>query len=78
MRFVGFVLSAAILAGAMSATVVSAQIPGTPKSDQAIEMDTPIIKTSVTNLVAPVLVTDKDGNIVDGLQPNQFHLWDNG
>ena len=42
------------------------------------EVDTPIIKTSVTNIVAPVLVTDKAGNIVDGLQPNQFHLWDNG
>ncbi len=73
MKFVGFVLSAA-----MSVLAVSAQIPGTPKSDQAIEMDTPIIKTSVTNIVAPVLVTDKEGNIVDGLQPNQFHLWDNG
>jgi VWFA-related protein len=25
-----------------------------------------------------VLVTDQAGNIVDGLQPNQFHLFDNG
>jgi VWFA-related protein len=34
--------------------------------------------TSVTNIVAPVLVTDRQGNIVDGLQPAQFHLFDNG
>jgi len=47
--------------------------PGVPA-----EVDTPIAKSTVTNIVAPVLVTDKDGNIVDGLQPNQFHLWDNG
>jgi VWFA-related protein len=25
-----------------------------------------------------VLVTDRDGNIIDGLQPSQFHLYDNG
>jgi VWFA-related protein len=27
---------------------------------------------------APVLVFDRDGNYVDGLQPYQFHLFDNG
>ncbi len=27
--------------------------------------------------MAPVLVTDRSGNIVDGLQPHQFHLFDN-
>src|SRR5450759_3102599 len=27
---------------------------------------------------APVLVFDRDGNYVDGLQPHQFHLFDNG
>src|SRR5581483_7811036 len=35
-------------------------------------------RVSVTNIIAPVLVTDKDGNIIDGLQPAQFHLFDNG
>lgn len=35
-------------------------------------------KVDVNNLVAPVLVTDRDHNIIDGLQPNQFHLYDNG
>ena len=35
------------------------------------------IRASVTNIVAPVLVTDRSGNIIDGLQPHQFHLFDN-
>jgi len=35
------------------------------------------IVVSVTNIVAPVLVTDRAGNIIDGLQPQQFHLFDN-
>ena len=29
-------------------------------------------------VLAPVLVTDNAGNIIDGLQPPQFHLFDNG
>ncbi|HXJ39654.1 MAG TPA: VWA domain-containing protein [Bryobacteraceae bacterium] len=45
--------------------------------DSSIELGQPI-KVEVTNIVAPVLVTDNDGNIVNGLQPNQFHLFDNG
>jgi len=28
-------------------------------------------------VVAPVIVTDRDGDYIDGLQPNQFHLFDN-
>jgi VWFA-related protein len=35
--------------------------------------------TSSTHIVlSPVLVTDNGGNIIDGLQPAQFHLFDNG
>jgi VWFA-related protein len=40
--------------------------------------DTPIERTSVSVVQAAVTVTDKDGNTVNGLQPNQFHLFDNG
>ena len=29
-------------------------------------------------VVVPVTVEDRDGNNIDGLQPNQFHLYDNG
>lgn len=49
-----------------------------PDDKAVIELGEKIATSSVTNIVAPVLVTDKQGNIVDGLQPNQFHLWDNG
>jgi VWFA-related protein len=41
-----------------------------------LEPDKPLV-VSVTNIVAPVLVTDRSGNIIDGLQPHQFHLFDN-
>ena len=41
------------------------------------EIGEPIIHTTTTNVVAPVLVTDRSGNIVDGLQPPQFRLFDN-
>jgi VWFA-related protein len=33
---------------------------------------------TVTNIVVPLTVHDRDGNIVNGLQPRQFHLSDNG
>src|SRR5436190_20387702 len=35
-------------------------------------------RTGVDVVQAPVLVFDRDGNYVDGLQPHQFHLFDNG
>jgi len=41
-------------------------------------IEEPIIRTFTTNVVAPVLVTDRRGEIIDGLQPPQFHLFDNG
>ena len=36
------------------------------------------IRTTVDVVVAPVLVFDRDGQYVSGLQPEQFHLFDNG
>jgi VWFA-related protein len=55
--------------------VALGQKPAAPTPEPS---DDTIIRTNVTNIVAPVLVTDRQGNIVDGLQPAQFHLWDNG
>ena len=46
----------------------SAQAP-VPEDDKFV--------TTLTNIVAPVLVTDRSGNIIDGLQPHEFHLFDN-
>jgi VWFA-related protein len=36
------------------------------------------IVATTENVLAPVLVYDRDGNFVNGLQPSQFHLVDNG
>lgn len=48
---------------------VSAQTNGEPAE--------PKISVNVMNIVVPVTVHDRDGNIVNGLQPREFHLYDN-
>ncbi len=48
-----------------------------PTAADAPDLGMPI-RVTVNNLVAPVLVTDRDKNIIDGLEPHQFHLLDNG
>jgi len=55
--------------------IARAQAPAIPSPDSP-EFGQPII-VNVHNLVAPVLVTDHSGNIIDGLQDHQFHLYDN-
>src|ERR1700692_1328761 len=40
--------------------------------------DTLIERSTVSVVQAPVTVTDRDGALVSGIQPNQFHLFDNG
>lgn len=47
------------------------------QSDSSDEPELGKFIVGVTNIVAPVLVTDRAGNIIDGLQPSQFHLYDN-
>ncbi len=64
---------AVLLMGA--GTLVFAQAP--PKPADAPEQDQVIGRVSLTTIVAPTLVTDRSGNIVDGLQPHQFRLFDN-
>ncbi|MDQ6665527.1 MAG: VWA domain-containing protein, partial [Acidobacteriota bacterium] len=41
-------------------------------------VEIPIERTTVNFVAAPVTVLDKSGAIVNGLQPAQFHLFDNG
>jgi VWFA-related protein len=60
-----------------------AQTPSQQPEQKPVDLaetqaDTLIERTSVSVVQAPVTVTDKDGNNVNGLQPNQFHLFDNG
>ena len=55
----------------------------TPSQSQVtpppVQTDQPLVfRESVEEVTAPVLVFDKDDNYVNGLQPNQFHLYDNG
>ncbi len=43
----------------------------------AADQQAPTFRGGVEVVVAPVTVTDRDGNYVNGLQPYQFHLFDN-
>lgn len=62
-----------LIAGTAAAQAQNSAQNSTPSSD-APEFG---IIANVTNIIAPVLVTDRSGNIIDGLQPQQFHLYDN-
>lgn len=56
-----------------------AQQQSTEKQQQPSQAENPFtIRTTVEEVTAPVLVFDRDGNYVNGLQPQQFHLYDNG
>ena len=82
MRLFQIAVPAILFAAAVVQT--SAQTPAisnAPAASNAAAPDAieaPIGRVSVTNIVAPVLVTDRSGNIIDGLQPSQFRLFDNG
>jgi VWFA-related protein len=57
-----------------------AQTPQTqpPQTPPEPAQKLPTFTGGVEVVQAPVLVFDRDGNYVDGLQPYQFHLFDNG
>src|SRR5689334_6117841 len=67
-----------------SAPQITPQVPPPAAAGAAPAAQAPIpqpeLKFTGDTLVvqAPVLVFDRDGNYVDGLQPFQFHLFDNG
>jgi VWFA-related protein len=60
----------------LAAAAANAPAQEAKQSSDAPELSAPIV-VGVTNIVAPVLVTDRAGNIIDGLQPHEFHLFDN-
>src|ERR1039458_2757779 len=62
------------LCGFLAAQQQLPQQPQQPDPDQA----TTIFRGGTEQVQAPVLVFDRSGNYVDGLQPYQFHLFDNG
>jgi len=71
----GFVIFGAMALAQAPAPAKPAASPAADAPDLNVP---PTLRVSVNNLVAPVLVTDHSGNIIDGLQDHQFHLYDNG
>ena len=47
------------------------------KTPDTRQPESPVIRTTVDFVLVPVTVLDRDGNYVDGLQPQQFSLFDN-
>jgi VWFA-related protein len=60
----------------LMATVAQAPAQA-PVSADAPDIGDVISRVQVNNIIAPVLVTDRAGSIIDGLQAHQFHLFDN-
>ncbi|HXK04568.1 MAG TPA: VWA domain-containing protein [Verrucomicrobiae bacterium] len=60
--------------------LLAAQQPQQTPPPKPAEPGQPPVKitTTVIHVTAPVLVYDRDGSYVNGLQPFQFHLYDNG
>ena len=56
-----------------TALALGAQTQGPPSQPLP-----PDFRTGVTEIVVPLTVHDRDGNLVNGLQPREFHLTDNG
>jgi VWFA-related protein len=80
-----------ILKRAVTATLVAAgllaqqppsapppKVSSTPPDLADTVIDAPIERTSVSVVQAPVTVFDRAGGLVNGLQPNQFRVFDNG
>lgn len=67
------VLIVSLLAGLLAGQ----QKPPAVAQEPAQEPTNKIVVTT-TEVQAPVLVFDRDGQYVSGLQPEQFHLFDNG
>lgn len=69
-----------VLAGSGVVAFLAAQDPpktNPSKPDQTKEGDL-VIKETFKFVIAPVTVTDRDGNFVSGLTPYDFRLFDNG
>jgi VWFA-related protein len=76
-KALGISIPAVLLMGV--GTLVLAQAPqaAAPAPQASEESPETTFRSSTFNIIAPTLVTDKAGNIIDGLQPHQFYLLDN-
>jgi VWFA-related protein len=72
------------LISAICLSLSAQQPPPKPAEDSKpqdladLQPDTLIDRATVSVVQAPVTVTDRSGALVSGLQPNEFHLFDNG
>ena len=66
-----------MFAGMLAAGLLAQGQQDAPKPETA-EGTTPVFRLPVEVVVAPVSVTDHDGDSVDGLGPEKFRLFDNG
>ena len=66
-----------LIAGLLAAGLAMAQEPARPAEQPDSSQDF-IIKENFTFVMAPVIVHDLQGNIVNGLTPLDFELYDNG
>jgi len=63
----------------ISLALPGAQAPATQEQPPAqVEPSDQVYRTTVRVVIAPVTVTDKVGDFVNGLQPGDFTLYDNG
>src|ERR1700691_4213735 len=66
-----------MFAGLLAAGLLAQGQQDAPKAE-TVEGTTPVFRLPVEVVVAPVSVTDHDGDSVDGLGPEKFRLFDNG
>lgn len=64
-----------MLAGLLAASLFA---QGQQDSDKAEQSNAAPIRVSVDFVVTPVSVVDRNGDTVENLRPDQFHLFDNG
>ena len=61
-----------------SSVTPAQQLASSAATDPPPAVQQPRFIGEVKEVITPVTVTDQDGNFVNGLQPYQFHLTDNG
>jgi VWFA-related protein len=67
-----------IATGVGCATLAIAGLAQVTKQESKPEESGSLFRTNVQNIVAPVSVFGPNGEMMDNLQPSQFHLYDNG
>ena len=67
-----------VLCASLVCGMLLAQTQTAPPPQNQGQPGIPVITTRVTNVVAPTIVMDRDGNYIPGIRADQFRLFDNG